>query len=234
MNKDTQTKLLEIVKNNYDEIAADFSQTREKKNWPVVAELTSTVPSGASVLDVGCGNGRLLDVLPQNIEYLGTDSSTELIKIAQTRYPEKKFIVADMMDLSAVPDSSFEYIFCIAAIHHLPGQDLQLQAIEEMKKKLKPNGQIILTTWSLWCNKKFRWPLIKSAIKSIFKLNDLEVGDLLFDWKTPQGEAISQRYYHAFTSRELKKLVTKANLKIEKQSKDKYNYYLTLSSPLDK
>lgn len=229
MNKETQQKLLNIVKNNYDEIAADFSQTREKKPWPAVVELASGVASNASILEVGCGNGRLVDSLPQNTSYFGTDSSAELIKIAQSKYPDKKFAVIDMLDLSSIPDHSFDYVFCIAAIHHLPGQSLQIQALEEMKKKLKPNGQIILTAWNLWQNKKFRKPLIKSAISTIFKLNNLEIGDLVFDWKSQDGQAISQRYYHAFTSRELKKLVTKANLKIIKQYQDNYNYYLTLS-----
>jgi hypothetical protein len=50
----------------------------------------------------------------------------------------------------------------------------------------------------------------------------------LFDWKKSDGSAVSQRYYHAFTRRGLRKITKRANLKIEKLYKDKYNYYLVL------
>ena len=53
-------------------------------------------------------------------------------------------------------------------------------------------------------------------------------GDILFDWKNSQGKPISQRYYHAFTKRQLKKIIKIAGLEIEKIYKDKYNYYVIL------
>ena len=54
----------------------------------------------------------------------------------------------------------------------------------------------------------------------------MDFGDVFWDWKAPSGEAVSKRYYHAFTKRELKKLARAAGLKIQKIYKDKYNYYL--------
>jgi len=56
----------------------------------------------------------------------------------------------------------------------------------------------------------------------------MNFGDILFAWKNYQGEAASQRYYHAFYKCELKKIIKKADLKIAKFYQDKYNYYVIL------
>ncbi len=52
----------------------------------------------------------------------------------------------------------------------------------------------------------------------------MDFGDVVF----PGFNAKSKRYYHAFTKRSLKKIAKKADLKIEKIYKDKYNYYAIL------
>jgi hypothetical protein len=57
--------------------------------------------------------------------------------------------------------------------------------------------------------------------------NQMDFGDVLFDWK--RGGMTSKRYYHAFRRCELKKLVKKAGLKIEKIFRDRFNYYLVLT-----
>ena len=57
----------------------------------------------------------------------------------------------------------------------------------------------------------------------------MDFGDILFDWKNSQGEKTSKRYYHAFKKGELKRVIKKAGLKIEKIYKDKYNYYALLT-----
>lgn len=45
----------------YDEIACHFSDTRHTP-WPKVVEFLKTLPDGALVADVGCGNGKYLGV----------------------------------------------------------------------------------------------------------------------------------------------------------------------------
>ena len=97
-----------------------------------------------------------------------------------------------------------------------------------MKNKLNPNGKIIITVWNLWPQAKFRRLIFKCALLKFLGKNKFDFGDILFDWKNNRGEQISRRYYHAFTLNELKKLASRAGLKIEKLYKDKYNYYFVL------
>jgi len=255
MDKKTQQKLLDLVKRNYDQIAGDFNETRTNRVWPELIKLTEPVKDGDRILDVGCGNGRLLKLLVnKKIDYVGVDSSKKLIEIASKNFqfsifnfqtnhnfqfsnkinssPEeqsKKFILGDILELDKLAEKDFDYVFCIAVLHHLPGEELRVEALKQMKTKIKPDGKIILTVWNLWTQAKFRILILKFAILKMLGRNRMDFGDILFDWKNNLGQGISQRYYHAFTEHELKAISEGAGLKLEKLYKDKYNYYAILS-----
>ncbi|MDP2708979.1 MAG: class I SAM-dependent methyltransferase, partial [bacterium] len=202
MNKQTQKNLLDLVKRNYEEIAVDFDTTRKKYLWPELIKLASIVKDGDRILDVGCGNGRLIEAFKdKKINYLGVDNSEALIESARKNiqpviasdrrersnptnsdinqrllrrdYASRndnnnfKFQVADILELDKFPEKDFDYIFCIAVLHHLPGDELRIKALEQMKNKLKPNGKIILTVWNLWSQKKFRRLIFKTFLEKM-------------------------------------------------------------------
>lgn len=230
MDKQTQKNLLNIVKKNYEEISEQFNETRKKYLWPELLKLTKNVKNGNKILDAGCGNGRLLEAFKnKRIQYLGIDNSIELIKHARAKYPKQEFIVNDILALGKIPEINFDYVFCVAVLQHIPSKDLRIAALRQLKNKVKPDGKIIITVWNLWSQAKFRKLILKFAILKLIKKNKMDLGDILFDWKNPSGQVISRRYYHAFTKRQLKKIIKKAGLKIDKIYKDKYNYYAILS-----
>jgi alkylated DNA repair protein alkB family protein 8 len=51
----------EHVHKVYNDIAHHFSNTRYKP-WPRVVDFLRTFPSGSLVLDVGCGNGKYMNI----------------------------------------------------------------------------------------------------------------------------------------------------------------------------
>ncbi|MFA5248604.1 MAG: class I SAM-dependent methyltransferase [Patescibacteria group bacterium] len=229
MNKDTEKELLRIVRRNYEEDARTFDETREKRIWPPLLELLKKVEFGARVLDVGCGNGRILKVLAERqAKYVGLDQSQSLIKICQEKYTDYKFAVGDILNLGELSDYDFDYVFCVAVLHHLPGADLRLQALRQLKNKINSKGKVILTVWNMWPQKKYRQMIIKSAILKVVGRNKNDFGDIFFDWKAPNSQ-MSRRYYHAFISYGLKRVIKKSGLKIEKFFKDKFNYYVVLT-----
>src|SRR3989338_8482770 len=229
MDTATQKYLLDLVKSNYNEIAGGFSETRTNRSWPELLKLTEAIKDGDRVFDVGCGNGRLLEMLKnKNFEYLGLDNSQELIKIAKTKFPNRTFLLGNVLELNKVLEKNFDCIFCVAVLHHLPGRDLRVEALKQMRDKIKNGGKIIVTVWNLWSQVKFRKLILKYAILKILGNNKMDFADILFDWKNNQGQGISQRYYHAFTKNELKKIALGVGLKLEKLYHDRYNYYLIL------
>lgn len=231
MKKQTQEKLLDIVHDNYREIATQFDVTRKKYVWPELEKLLAFLHDGDSVLDVGCGNGRLLEnVGNKKISYLGLDSSEALIEIAKKNYPDNDFKVLDILKLETL-NQKYNLVISVAVLHHLPSKELRLKSLEQLKAVSAPQGKIIFSVWKIWPNKKYWKYLLKNIWDVITFRSDLEFGDLLFPWKDNQGNALSERYYHAFTKGGLKRLLSAAGFKKFKLYSDKHNYWVIIDTP---
>jgi 2-polyprenyl-3-methyl-5-hydroxy-6-metoxy-1,4-benzoquinol methylase len=237
MNKAIQKELLNIVKRNYEEIAEDFFHSRQKKLWPALKKLTSKIGDGTKILDVGCGNGRLLkNLLNKKIKYLGIDQNEKLTKLAKKYYqtikptPRAKFEfrLGNVLELNKITEINFDYIFFVAVLHHLPGVNLRQQALRQLKNKINNQGKIIITVWNLWRHRKGRRLLARYTLLKLIGKNKMDWGDVLFYWRDKTGRPVSQRYYHAFRRRELKRLIKKTGLKIDKFLNDGYNYYIVV------
>ena len=232
MLKKTEKELLNIVKNNYEEIAEHFSETRKKEIWPELKEIASEVKEGQNILDLGCGNGRLIDAFDKKINYFGIDQSEALVKLAQERYPNHSFIAGNALALNKVKlkeknfPQKFDYIFSIAVLQHIPGKQKRIELIKSLKNNLNPGGKIIFSNWNMWEIPKYKKLIYKTFLLRLIGKNSLDFGDVVFDWKDNTGRITSKRYYHAFTKNDLKRLFSKAGFKIEKIYKDKYNFYI--------
>jgi 2-polyprenyl-3-methyl-5-hydroxy-6-metoxy-1,4-benzoquinol methylase len=217
-------------------VAEQYSETRKKKLWPILASFLEEVKSGDKVLDVGCGSGKILQGLEEkDINYLGVDPSEKLLEKAREEWGEddkRKFIYGDILKLGEIDGLDFDFVFCIAVLQHIPSQKLRVQALKQLKNKVKEDGKIVVSNWNMWskkfAKKKFRYLVFKFWLLKLFGKNKMDFGDILFDWKNPNGHSVSKRYYHAFTAWELKRICRKAGLKIEEITKDEFNYYLIL------
>jgi len=209
-------QLLSKVRDDYNEIAEEFSKTRSGP-WPEIQFVFDHyLQKGDKVLDLGCGNGRFLPAIRERGgRYFGIDNSTELIKIAQSRYPNENFQVADALDLPFA-NNFFDQVYCIAVLHHIPSKDLRLKALKQIKKVLKPGGNLILTVWQLkskgGLNLLFELSLIlKYVIGRFIFRSGLDFRDV-FEWWGKK----TKRYYHCFSQNELVGLVEEAGFELVK------------------
>ncbi|MBU1036526.1 class I SAM-dependent methyltransferase [Patescibacteria group bacterium] len=205
-------KLLQKIKDDYNQIASHFSQTRVMP-WTEFGLFKEYIKPGQKILDLGCGNGRWYKFLIDQhlpVEYYGLDNSEQLIKVAKETYSNEaaRFILGELTKLN-FPENSFEVVVCIATLHHLPSRQLRQQAIAEIYRVLKPGGYFLMTNWYLWNTVNFKNYFNCFWQKSSFK-------DFFIPWKDPQGNVLSQRYYYAFTKRKLAKLLQTANFKVER------------------
>ena len=200
--------LIEKTKDYFDKNVDSFSGSRNRL-WSEFEELKKYMKGGEKILDLGCGNGRLFELFKnRNVKYTGVDTSVEFIERAKEKYGDY-FVVADAFNLP-FPDNSFDSIWAIAFFHHIPSKHLRLKVFKEIKRVLKKDGKIIATCWNFYQLHYLRI-LLKFTFRKLFGLSRLDFKDVLL---SPKKLKI-QRYYHAFTKKELKKLFQKAGFKIE-------------------
>lgn len=144
----------------YDEIGEHFSRTRQKTygskstNWPVTDRYLAKLEPGDRVLDMGCGNGKLITGLPEGVEYLGTDFSQTLLIEAKSIFPDKKFEFGNIVEPSHWEKlGNFNAIFSVAVLHHIPEREQQLYILRQAKHHLVEGGFLYLTVWNLWQEK---------------------------------------------------------------------------------
>ena len=102
------------------------------------------VPSGASMLEVGCGAGRMTGSFARRFATVNAlDISTKMQDLAKqnlTEFGNIRWIIGDGTTLSIVSSDSVDFVFSYLVLQHLPTEDLVLMYVMEMIRVLKPNG----------------------------------------------------------------------------------------------
>lgn len=111
----------------------------------MVSEATSTSQQKLRVLDLGCGNGSLSNlVAQQGYEVIGVEASESGCKFATLNFPGCQFIQASIYELPYEKlEHSFDIVISSEVIEHLL---YPRELIKAAKRCLKPQGRLIVTT----------------------------------------------------------------------------------------
>ena len=97
------------------------------------------------ILDMGCGTGLFLEQKPVAPErYVGVDISSGMLSVARHKFPRHTFLQADMSDLSALPDRSFDSVVSLFASFAYAMQPERV--VVEIKRLLAPGGRFLVMT----------------------------------------------------------------------------------------
>ncbi|MCF7905895.1 class I SAM-dependent methyltransferase [Candidatus Gracilibacteria bacterium] len=197
----------------YDTFARDFSATRQHA-WPEFDMFLPLLRRGDRVLDLGCGNGRLREfinkstsqqvdestskkIIPEG-NYFGFDISTELLRIAEKKFPHDHFFRGDFSCTLPFGGDNFNAVVAIASFHHLLSRKPQILFLQECIRILKPGSVLFMTTWQL--PRKFFWQnILRGRLKN---------------WIIPFGADRHSRTYRRTSEKELTRLLKKTGFEV--------------------
>lgn len=97
------------------------------------------------VLDVGCLFGNYMVFFRNsNIKMYGLDIYKDIIEDNKKRFPNMKFFTASVLEMP-FPDDYFDAVTMWETIEHIP-QDTEIKAFSEIRRVLKKNGYLFLST----------------------------------------------------------------------------------------
>ncbi|HLC86400.1 MAG TPA: class I SAM-dependent methyltransferase [Candidatus Nanoarchaeia archaeon] len=167
--------------------------------------LNNLITQDSKVLEVGCGNGRvLLKLLNKTKNLIGIDNEAKAVKDAKENfksYPELKFLLADVRSIP-FEDNYFDFVLCIGTFANF--YNYKFKALEEMKRVVKNNGFIIISVYSedAFEERMKLYKKIKTPIQEI-------KGTTVFFAGEKEGENASEQ----FSKQELQEIFKKTKLK---------------------
>jgi ubiquinone/menaquinone biosynthesis C-methylase UbiE len=103
-------------------------------------------PNARTLLDVGCGTGKHLEVLRRFYQVEGLDVNPELLKVAQRRCPEVRFYKEDMTSFEL--GDTYDVVTCLfSSIGYVKSVNNMEKAVVSMARHLKPGGLLIVEPW---------------------------------------------------------------------------------------
>jgi ubiquinone/menaquinone biosynthesis C-methylase UbiE len=130
------------VATGYDALADRFGEWMAKVEgdpWErFLDELADRLPTGARLLDLGCGNGAKIARLADRFDVVGVDLSERQLHLARTAVPGAAFVQADFAELE-FPAETFDAVTALYSIVHVPRAE-QPALLGRILGWLKPGG----------------------------------------------------------------------------------------------
>ena len=147
---------LNKVKNTWNHFAATnpmWSILTGNENWDInefyktgideaVVLIGDWLKPGGSILDFGCGVGRMSEAfLKYYDEVTGIDISENMLKLAKERNSGVNYVLNATDDLSVFSDNKFDCVFSVIVLQHMC-EEMQTKYIKEFVRVTKPGGRM--------------------------------------------------------------------------------------------
>lgn len=134
--------------NNSKNVDSYIKMTTGYAGGDFLEHLYSVLPEGSSLLELGMGPGKDLEILARRYKVTGSDVSEVFLNLYHDRYPE-----ADLLTLDAVylhmgdTIRQFDAIFSNKVLVHLTPDELK-SSMSRQVELLNPGGVLCHTFWT--------------------------------------------------------------------------------------
>jgi SAM-dependent methyltransferase len=136
-----------IVATGYDRIAERYAQWSrdevvDEARPKYLSLLLDSLPTGADVLELGCGGGNpTTRRLAERFTLTGVDISGRQIELARLAVPAAEFVCDDMTRI-VFPSQSFDAVASFYSFNHLPFGELASMLVR-IASWLRPHGLLV-------------------------------------------------------------------------------------------
>jgi ubiquinone/menaquinone biosynthesis C-methylase UbiE len=130
----------------YDLIADWYASERvDQTGVPEALAFAKTLPPGARVLDIGCGNGLPITkaLVAADIQVVGIDSAAKMLARFRLNLPTTHAVRAVAQTLPFA-DATFDGAVAWGVMFHLP-QAEEIKVVASVARVLKPGGSFLFT-----------------------------------------------------------------------------------------
>ena len=107
-----------------------------------LARLGTLLTRDARIVDIGCGYGRVLQILRDEGYHrlIGVDPAASMIEAARQRVPEAELHVMSSPPIVPLPDRSVDAALLVGVLTAIPGDDDQRALVAETARVLTRGG----------------------------------------------------------------------------------------------
>lgn len=137
----------------YDAHGRGWDADRQAERWPDgvpfehhwLERLTSLLPIGSSILDLGCGGGIPITryLIEAGFQVTGVDASMTMIELWRSRFPDSRAVLADMRQLDL--GERFSGLIAWDSFFHLPQHD-QRSMFATFARHAAPHSALLFTS----------------------------------------------------------------------------------------
>lgn len=130
---------------SYDKVAKEYAKHAITDGfWRREFDCMKKLTNGRRVLEIGSGAGRDAKMfLKHGYDYLGTDASRGLLRVAKRNNPAGTFRFMNVYDMRFQPHS-FDIVWCIATLLHVPKRRVA-KVLRSMRKLLTDEGVAVFS-----------------------------------------------------------------------------------------
>ena len=146
---DTYNKKSKSVENVFNKIAETYVN-HFGEDWEFINEIEDFVSNfepNSTIVDLGCGSGYITEFLTKkNLNAIGIDFSSEMIKIAKEKYPNNRFILDDFINLKKYfKEDSVDGAILIYSLYFVPKEQLN-EFFKTLSNVLKKGAKVLFVT----------------------------------------------------------------------------------------